>query len=288
MSKTKLYCSFLLLSCLKLTTSIASEEVVSTNFSGFNPNYVLLGFDSIRDGLEHRRQNIDIKFQISFASRIRAPIPLKEGTIITNTVSGLLKFTGPLFFGYTQESYWDIGRDSLPFRESNYRPEFFFKNSSTVKGKLIETYFGYIHESNGRDGEASRGWDRLFIRANFSLGKRLEGLINTSIRNKTYFDLKVWYPFQTGSKNEDITHYAGYLQGSLHYLVNSKTRVGLTARRGTKGGLAQIDATYRPNGKDFQYYMQITSGHGASINRYNRHESSFRMGFIFFDYTAPH
>ena len=79
--------------------------VKSPNPRPFSPRLGATGYDY---DLEHE----EAKYQISFK------VPLLTGWLNNRTT---------LWFGYTQQSYWQVynQQDSAPFRETNYEPELF-------------------------------------------------------------------------------------------------------------------------------------------------------------------
>ncbi|NIW14677.1 MAG: hypothetical protein GWN31_12285, partial [Candidatus Thorarchaeota archaeon] len=101
---------------------------------------------------ESKPSNFEVKFQFSFKVQLWEKVFWGHGD---------------LFFGYTQLSFWQLyDKDmSSPFRETNYEPEIFFKfdtdfNVLGLRNRLIT--IGFNHESNGRGGELSRSWNRIF------------------------------------------------------------------------------------------------------------------------------
>ena len=67
---------------------------------GLNPNYLIVGADSIRDNDSDGRGDCDIKFQLSFSKLLST-----ESTLEMKPVKSFINFSGPLYFGYTQKSY---------------------------------------------------------------------------------------------------------------------------------------------------------------------------------------
>jgi phospholipase A1 len=72
---------------------------------------------------------------------------------------------------YTQKSFWQTGKNSFPFRETNYEPELFiqipYENSSVFKSYKI----GFNHNSNGKGDDLSRSWNRLYLESTFQLSE---------------------------------------------------------------------------------------------------------------------
>jgi phospholipase A1 len=110
-------------------------------FSAHKTNYMLpFACSTNHDG----RDGKEIKFQMSIKKR-------------------LLKFYGwAFYFSYTQKSFWQTYdfRESSPFRENNFNPEFFLR---TKMWYGIRTDLGFEHESNGQTQATSRSWNRIYL-----------------------------------------------------------------------------------------------------------------------------
>jgi phospholipase A1 len=135
--------------------------------------YISGGFEDA-DGL----QNVEVKFQFSLA------VPIVQ---INNSTS--------FMFSYTQKSLWQLGNSEIssPFRETNYKPQFFVMHQSNM---LIfnSAEFGYMHESNGQTSSLSRSWDRIYGGL-----ERLDGPVQYGVR--------AWYVFSDEENNEDINDF---------------------------------------------------------------------------------
>lgn len=236
------------------------EQIVTSDFGLFpyKKNYLLpITYDTKE---RENREQIETKFQFS----VEKPL--------TYNLFGLNE---TISFGYTQKSYWQTAKDSSPFRETNYQPEIFmqipYKNSDTFKGYKISL----IHESNGRDNENSRSWNRIYA----------EGYLQYS---KLFVVPRVWYRIPEESKNddnEDIYKYYGY--GDLRLVYPYKKHLfELTLRNNLRlnsqnKGSAQLDWTFplpsifsSPNTYGF---VQVFSGYGDSLIDYD--EEVNRIGF---------
>lgn len=290
--------------------SNASEQESNANlvqelFNPFTSNYVLIGADSDTSELDsdEDEKNWDIKFQLSFVSQINTGASRFENKF-GQFSRFVTRYIGPWFFAYTQESYWDTGRDSAPFRESNYRPELFFRSPFSEKfseqfGKRTGLYYGWIHESNGRDGDESGGWDRLFLRLNVPFGASRPSRNLSSLNSTWNLDLRLWQIFSESQRNPDIWKYAGSGELTLNVkhtnICPFSSRVcnmALTLRKGGKladssYGLVQLEHRVPITKTGIHIVTQLTSGHGYSIERYNQHESAVRIGFQFSDLFAP-
>ena len=254
-------------------------EVV--NISGFNPNYLLLGADSLEsnDGLGNG--DCDIKFQLSFSRRITATEEMSDTPLI-----GALDDDSPLFFAFTQRAWWDICRHSSPFRETNYAPSLFWSRPHRLFGVDTRVFVGYIHESNGRDGDASTGWDRVFVRARVPFGR------SDRAPRRWTADLALWEPFKVSDNNPDLEQFAGYGELALTYVARPGVTVRLTGRKGGgllrwERGLGELDVAFPFFGTGLQMLVQYTNGYGTSLERFDQHEYAVRVGILFSDFIEP-
>src|SRR3546814_1063191 len=88
--------------------------------------------------------------------------------------------------------FWDLGAYSSPFRNIDFQPELFYLTPSTTlsNGISLSAQGGIRHESNGRDGDASRSINSIYIAPmaaiplgdgyNLSLAPRLRSEEHTS------------------------------------------------------------------------------------------------------------
>ncbi|MFH6968801.1 phospholipase A [Flavobacterium sp. FlaQc-28] len=112
------------------------------SFTIYGDNYIITG---ITLGKTPNNSNSDAKLQFGFKKR------LTDATLPWDTY---------LFFTYKQISFWDIYKESLPFRETNYNPALGLAKAFFRGGELSELLIlQYKHESNGKDLEFSRSWN---------------------------------------------------------------------------------------------------------------------------------
>ena len=180
---------------------------------------------------------------------------------------------------YTQKSYWQTSKESSPFRETNYMPEIFvqfpYENSETLKGYKLSL----MHESNGRDQENSRSWNRVY----------LESYLQFS---KLFVIPKVWYRLPEQKENDDnpdIDKYLGYGDITLLYPYKKHTfslllRNNLRLSEDNKGA-AEFNWTFplpefmsSPNSYGF---FQAFTGYGDSLIDYDKEINRFTLGIAF-------
>ena len=209
------------------------------------------------------------RFQLSFKYRMFDPDSLP-----------VTRFSplGNFYLGYTQTSVWDLSANSKPFRDTSYRPSFFWQGTSLGDGMKPDVVrAGFEHESNGKDGPSSRSINMFFVQpawlTNFSDG-RIFG-----------FGPKV-YAYQNKTDNPDIQRYRGYADWELGYGRTDGAMFRSLLRSGTAGyGSAQIEISYPLRNPLFArtggfVFCQLFKGYGATLLDYNRNSSTqVRLGF---------
>lgn len=215
-------------------------------------------------------EGLNVKFQLSFKFRIFQPENPASAALLDN-----------LYFGYTQFSLWDLGKESAPFRDTNYRPSLFYYRPDTgIHGSALTrlSFAGGIeHESNGRDGDASRAINTVFVRPTFHFGDL------TDYHWK--FEPKL-YAYLTRTGNTDIAHYRGFGDFRVAYGAPNGWELAATLRKGTRKGYGSIDAqlTY-PMSRIFSgtagyLFIQYFTGYGESLLDYNHKlGSQLRIGY---------
>ena len=230
--------------------------------SVYEPMYFIVGGDG----------GLNAKFQISFRYRLFD----NQGPLART-----LPWIDDLYLSFSQTSLWDLGELSKPFKDSSYRPRLFYANYDLARardGQLrlgIETGVG--HESNGKEGDASRSFNMLYMRPTLVVGDP-DGL-------RAYMAPLI-HNYIAASDNPDIADYRGYVD----WLFGIGSKGGLdfwaTLRKGTRSdyGSIELNASY-PLSKlsrgDLTGWLmlQYFSGYGESLLDYNRKlDSQLRLG----------
>lgn len=185
-----------------------------------------------------------------------------------------------VFVGYSQLSVWDLSEESKPFRDNNYRPSLFWYEPnvySLPEWKLrLGLRAGVEHESNGRGGAQSRSINIGYVRP--ELRMQLDGERFIEFKPKIY-------NYVDKAENTDIGRYRGYVDWVLRY-GSRRWLLGTTVRRGSAGGSAQIDFSWRPDttwtrnpDEGFFLYSQVFAGHGETMLDYNvKRPAQLRVG----------
>ena len=214
-------------------------------------------------------RNTDLKFQLSLKTKV---------------AEDLFNTNADLWFGYTQESHWQVYNEdnSRPFRATDYQPEIFLTQPVTANlpfgGRLRMLGAGAIHHSNGQDDPLSRSWNRAYVMAGAEWGK-------LSVIPR--FWLRVNNENDSSEDNPDIEDFMGY--GDIKFLYDLPSQQSLSGtlryNPGTNKGAAQIDYIY-PLSKNVNGFVQVFQGYGESIVDYNYENTSIGFGIVLNDWKG--
>jgi phospholipase A1 len=230
------------------------------NFGVYHDNYFITGIPT-HTGIN--KYSADAKFQVSVRQRL---------------FKSLLPFNTVLFLTYTQKSFWNVYTKSSPFKDSNYNPGLAFIKPVFYKGRLRGTaVIALEHESNGKDGIDSRGWNYLvvsgvyFFNPCFSLQTKLwAGFLDRG------------EPEPDGGGNPDLYKYRGYGLVTFNYRsLKDKFRVSAVVNPRNKIGRfnTRLELSVKLNSKANQYFfIQWYNGYGEGLLEYNRYGSMLRAG----------
>ena len=210
----------------------------------------------------------ELKFQVSFKARLWEASDRRYAA----------------WLGYTQQSNWQAlnGAQSRPFRESNYQPEMMFVVQPDLplpgglRWQLLN--LGAVHQSNGRSGDASRSWNRLYAQFGFEhddvAGGKLAILVRPWLR---------LHEARDSDDNPDITDYLGHGDVIVLWRHGEQTLTftgRVNARTGK--GAAQVEWSMPAVGQ-FRFYVQAFTGYGESLIDYNFRQTVIGAGFALND-----
>lgn len=175
-------------------------------------------------------------------------------------------------FAYAQNSWWQITQDSAPFRESNYRPELYVSAPVPFADELK---IGAMHESNGKDGEESRSWNRLYAQSTWSA----DGFSITP---------RAWYAFWLDRTNEDIADYMGYGDLRASYTFGKQRFSALWRNNlhfdGSNRGAIELNYSFPIFNSGFYGYLRYFNGYGESLADYKRSVNKIGIGLSFVEF----
>jgi len=213
---------------------------------------------------------LEAKYQIS----VKADIGNQRNINIFGIKT--LRFWGT----YTQKSNWQIfnTRNSTPFRETVYEPEFIATLGTGNASGLKLINIGWLHQSNGRPLPESRSWNRIYILGGWEWN------------DMTSIMLRGWQRIPEDAlkdDNPDIINYLGRGDLLIRWEPRDKSQaVALLLRNNLSKkdnrGYYQLDwATPVRFGNAARMHIQVTSGFGESLIDYNHRQNTIGLGFSF-------
>lgn len=225
-------------------------------FGLYKDNYFIFG---PAVGQRVTKENTNIKFQISIAQRLtKSTLPL--GTY--------------LYLFYSQKCFWNVLENSMPMTDLNFNPGIGLTKPLFVKNRYIgKVSLIMEHESNGRDGDESRSWNKISLAANIMVDPNL--MVHG----------KIWIPIVDGMNNKDILDYSGIYQVGVQVFSANRRFTGsvvLTKRRGWNFNYnTTLELAYRLWKRDNQYlFLQYYNGYGEGLLEYNKFHSQLRVGIV--------
>jgi len=193
----------------------------------------------------------------------------------TKAVEGIANKPVDLWFGYTQDSFWQAGnrKASSPFRETNYQPELMVVtplNFNVLGMHASYLNLGVVHQSNGQASTLSRSWNRYYAqvgleRAGFTVLGRVWKRVNESASE---------------DNNPDIVNYMGRGDLTVTYRSNGHDYSALLRRNfSTDRGAVQLSWAF-PLAGHFKGYVQYFSGYGQSLIDYNYYQNVVGLGLL--------
>jgi phospholipase A1 len=248
------FCFALVFSLVNGPSSFAYVDEVKPaleRFSGYKPMWFLIGS-------EHT------KFQISF-----------KATIVDDV---------PLYFTYTQTSFWDIFKKSAPFLDTSYSPETFYR-ITLAQDHQTWLDVGAQHESNGRDQDASRAWNRIYIR--YSTYERFE-------KAHLSWSAQAWVPFVSHDRSQDLIRYRGlyeivvtwsdfFRSGFEKDDLTFRLYPGGTSWVNPLNGAQELTLRLKDSERKFLplFVFQIFHGYGENLLKYSDETWVARIGIGF-------
>lgn len=178
-----------------------------------------------------------------------------------------------LLFTYSQKSFWNIYEQSAPFRDTNFNPGLWVVwpvvRGDGLRGVLLG---GVEHESNGRDGTASRAWNYATVSYTCFAVPRWQ------------FAARIWYGIYDREGNPNWFRYRGYGQLSAVYTSrNGRWEAALVVN--PTGRFTSFNLTgecywrlSRKPGSLPCLFVQAYSGYAESMIDYDRYTAMLRVG----------
>lgn len=241
----------------EMTDSIKKDFDYGPFFGLYKDNYFTVG-SSI--GQKPSALNSDVKFQISLSIR------LTDATLPWHTY---------LYLFYTQLTFWNVFQNSMPMRDMNFNPgigwtkPFFSKDRYIGKMTLIVE-----HESNGKDGDDSRSWNRVSLAG------------SAVVTDWLMVHAKFWIPIIDSMNNKDILDYCGLFRVGFTLTSSDKRWQGNMSFVKRKGNMFNWNTVAEVSWKvsekaNVNLFAQYYNGYGENLLDYNRFHSRLRVGLVF-------
>jgi phospholipase A1 len=196
-----------------------------------------------------------------------------------------------LWFGYTQQSYWQIFTSSIsrPFRNTDHEPEFMYivPTDAALPGGWRLRYSGLSinHQSNGQSLPLSRSWNRAILMA--------------GMEKDTRFTLsgRLWQRLGDGDETDDnpgISDHVGRAELTGQWNLDRDNTLGLTVRHSlthAANGSVRLEwLRALGNGhrgsyaSGLRFHTQLFSGYGDSLVDYNRWRTVLSIGLSLVDW----
>lgn len=196
-----------------------------------------------------------------------------------------------LWFGYTQQSYWQLfnGGLSRPFRSTDHEPEITYVYPTDAPlplgWRLRYSGLSLMHHSNGQDLPLSRSWNRVVLMAGMEHGSqfRLQGRLWKRHNEKA-----------AGDDNPAISDLVGRAELAGIWNVNKDNTLGFTLRHSLNAdangsvrlewlrSIANDGTVGHPTG--LRLHTQLFSGYGDSLVDYNRRRTVLSIGLSLVDW----
>lgn len=266
---------------------IAYSEQTKTNpfaLEAYRPNYILPV--TYVDGLNTSVYRLDELAPGESVDHFEAQFQISIQFRVAENLFGLGADLGA---AYTGRSFWQLYNSdvSSPFRETNHEPELFltWRNDYPFLGFTHTlSRVGFNHQSNGRSGDLSRSWNRIFAEFGFERG-------NTVVRFKPWYripeDEKESDSDSSGDDNPDIHNFLGYFEllGAHQLGDNTFSALWRNNLRGAGDNKGAIDLSWSyPLNNEFKVYIKYFNGYGYSLIDYDTAVESIGIGLTVNDW----
>ena len=238
-------------------------------FAAYNANSYNEGpFQNQFDDPNLYLDNTEAQFQLS----IKFPL-----------LVNLFNNSADIYAAYTNRSFWQVynSKESAPFRETNHEPE------AWIQFHPRRQFFGFtnawnslgiVHQSNGRGGELSRSWNRIYAWLTVENGNLA-------------MSIKPWIRIQEDAAdddNPDITDYLGHGEFYASYkwdenVFSLMSRNNLESR--FKRGAVELSWSFPlPGWPYLKGYVHYFNGYGESLIDYNHYVNTIGVGLCLTDW----
>ena len=225
----------------------------------------------------------------TFENRIQLSVRSKIAEGLLPARDGL---QDSLWFGYTQQSYWQLFTRELsrPFRSTDHEPEIFYVYplDHAIGGtawRLRYGGLGIVHQSNGQSLPLSRSWNRVYLMA------------GAEHPSRTTLQARVWKRLPENAADDDnptISEFIGRAELTAGWASERGQQWFLTWRtpldrldRGSARLQWLVPVRSPWSGTRFgnlHVHTQLFTGYGDSLLDYNRARTVLSVGVSLLDW----
>jgi phospholipase A1 len=254
------------------------------NLTGYHPNFVLPVHATSRINRSPQSptqatvqlpayKSVEAKFQLSFRTKVLQDFGLKDADV---------------WMAFTQQTLWQIwnGKDSKPFRNSDYEPEVMYVVPTPAAWQSLPfgwswryAQFALAHQSNGQADPLSRSWNRVYLGTGFERG---DWSLTAKLAHRLGEKL-------SSDNNPDFVDYRGRGEFQLNWApgITTTSLLYRSSLKDVKYGALQLEWTYpvfndQPNG--MRYFVQVFRGYGETLTDYNFRQTSLGAGVSFMQF----
>ncbi|QKX18780.1 phospholipase A [Microbulbifer sp. YPW1] len=187
--------------------------------------------------------------------------------------SGFLGADSFLSAAYTNRSFWQAYAQSGPFREINHEVELlatWTSNWHILGFRNVVSQAGISHQSNGRSGAYSRGWNRVFVDFTFENGGYFVGI-------------KPWYRLSTdpdAGRGPDLDDHFGNFELSGGYRSGGYTSSIKVRNNLSSQNYGAIELNWKfPITTRVRGFVKYFDGYGESLIDYSVRVRTLGIGF---------
>jgi phospholipase A1 len=234
-----------------------NEPILGAGLSLYKPNYLLpvTWADDAETGADAEAQ-----FQLSLKQRVG---------------------NSHVFLAYTQTSFWRVydSDDSRPFRETNFKPEIFYRwRAERNPLGPVDLDIGLEHQSNGETVPQSRSWNRVYLRPiyrtrDWQVSLQLWARVFQRDKPSTVED-------PDGDDNPNIVDFMGNHQLQIDWRFAEGRQLSLMNRYNFDKGNGALRVRYSEptTAEGFHWFVQLFHGYSESLIDFDREISRIGIG----------
>ena len=258
---------------------------------GYKPiSLAVIGSDGVNTAPTSPSPGYTGTFQPYNTSEMRIALSVRTKVAEGLLTMGASNRLDSVWFGYSQQSYWQLFNNSLsrPFRATDHEPEitYIFPVDVDMGRGWRVRYVGVSanHQSNGQSVPLSRSWNRVIAKAGMEYGNTF--VVNANLWQRLPEDAST-------DDNPDIADLVGRGEVAGVWNINDTHSLALTVRHSLQANangsvrlawLYKVASTNAENRNGLRLHTELFSGYGDSLLDYNRRRNVLSVGLTLLDW----